>query len=219
MSKPTTERHPFEWTGGTYRSPAGRTYRICATCGRPNVAQTHTKRGEGRLPRYLPPAAPAPVSVAPVSPRIIDWRVRMLALAVEEVLAHSEISDVLEVRVREVKRALNSELYGTSEKARPILDPPELPRAAPLARPVTPPLATAAHRRMAGSFRSNRMRDLFERGIRAGWVADETGGGHVRLKGPAGGILIMSASAADRGRGFRNLVANAKRMGIDTTGL
>jgi len=242
MSAPV-DYHQFTPSADTYRDGAGRLRIRCATCGAPSNAWRHrgrvatmaaaakaaaTKRSRGAATTDRPPVMNVglrqqPMSVpatyrpptGPLPAKQPDWRVRMLALAVDEVLKHAQVSPVLEIRVKELERALRSELYGVA-KAPPLIDP-----APSIGRTYSAPAPTdfGTERSLAASFRNKRMRELFLRGIKAGWQADHTGGGHVRLKGPAGGLLILSASAADRGRGWENLKANAKRQGLDTDGL
>jgi hypothetical protein len=74
------------------------------------------------------------------------------------------------------------------------------------------------HSRVGGTFRSDKFRELAQLAIADGWVATETGTGHVRLTKDTR-TLILSKTSTGKGRAWQNLKAQAKRAGIDTTTL
>ena len=86
-------------------------------------------------------------------------------------------------------------------------------------RPAVVDEHSAEVRAVANSFRAGNMRELFLLAVRSGWRWSRTGTNHIRLIGPAGGVLTLSTTANDRGRGWLNQRASAKRYGLNVDGL
>lgn len=196
------------------------------------------------LPPKLPPGPKPALEARPLesirpkapSPRIADWRLTLLRLAIEQAL-NADLSMVLRMRLTEAQRALRSDLYGTVAIALPESShsdaKPELPKAPsptapdtlPAARPSPPEVSLSkgrvdGARQAARAFRGDKQRALFLRAVDAGWDWAATGSGHMRIVGPTGAVVIISTTAiADRGHGYRNLKSQAKRAGLDVEGL
>jgi len=223
--------------GEAFVDAAGHNRVRCYLCGKPANAPSHRSpermaaataamragRHRPKKPTLLPAivhVAPAPVA-QPVAQPIQappDWKLYLLRHAVELALDAGIDDDAVALRARELQRALRSRFYGTRT--------PEPKGATPkiVAKPLTEPRQTVITsdeaRRVAKTFRGDKQRALFLRAVDAGWRFDRTGTGHVRLLGPEGQTLIVSTTAiADRGHGYRNLRADAKRKGLDVEGL
>lgn len=91
--------------------------------------------------------------------------------------------------------------------------------AAPRADRVDPTMARA--RQATKGIRNDRMRALAARAVAEGWQPRKTGDGHLRLDPPGGtgAPIVLSLTATAAGRGWANAKADAKRRGLDVTGL
>lgn len=120
----------------------------------------------------------------------------------------------------DAQRAVRSELRPTTVRHTPVpdlADPP--PRRDPIQpKPVPADQHSAARRKLAAGFRSDKTRALFLRACEQGWQPAITGTGHAKLISPDGKALVLSLTNTG-GRGFGNAKATAKRMGLDVSGL
>lgn len=68
------------------------------------------------------------------------------------------------------------------------------------------------------SFRSDRFRELVKRAVADGWEGTTTGTGHLKLM-KEGKTLIISRTSNGQAHAWRNLKAQAKRLGVNVEGL
>jgi len=201
-----------------------------------SVAKTRITKRQGRPPKPLgrlralerPEPSPEPVATK-APPRVADWRLTLLRLAIEQAL-NAELSLPLRLHLTDAQRSLRSDLYGTVATAEAVTHTPIVPNDSAPAAPVmadpepTQPSPERTKRqsdatKIARSFRGDKYRELFNRAIEAGWSADPSGS-HVWLYGPDGGRFSLSTTAiSDRGHGFRNVKAQAKRQGLNVDGI
>lgn len=241
--------HPFKPGGPLVPDSRGRRNPSCLACGAIARARRHwtpeqsaaaaLKQGASRRrsnawrrlaegPRGSPQVLPPPqlAALEPV-PRVADWRLSMLRLALDQSLEGPSLSFALRRSLLDARAALRSELYGlpATDRVEPpthaAVDygPARVGPLEPLARPSPQVEESSARRRaLSRKIRDDRTRALVERAVAAGWQWRVTGTGHVALTGPAGESLVMSATPSDH-RGYLNNRARARRLGLDVSGL
>jgi hypothetical protein len=153
-----------------------------------------------------------------------------LALAIERAL-DAELSLPLRLHLLDAQKSLRSDLFGTVATAAaavergpdrpPLLVEPVTGSLASLPNPSPePPRRPSDARNVARAFRGDKYRELFLRAVDQGWTYDHQANGHIRVFGPSGSSFSLSTTAiADRGHGYRNVRASAKRAGLDVSGL
>ena len=183
-------------------------------------------------PLSAPPrtaARPRPTKITPPAAEIA-----MVALAIDRLLAMPEEAvDVrLRMRLSSARELLACPPFPTMDvRLTDPVDPlvqadDDDPLAAPSIvatfaprRPLEPDRAIGQRSVVAG-IRSDKYRELARRALQAGFTAHKTGSGHLSLdKGGTRIILSMTAETGRRGHSWGNARAEAKRAGIDVTGL
>jgi hypothetical protein len=102
----------------------------------------------------------------------------------------------------------------------PEAPPPSLLEDRPALRPkVLEPAATTAALGIIRGIRSDRIKSLARRALDQGWDVSMTGGGHVRLAKGSQVIIASGSAETGSGHGWGNLRAQARRSGLDVTGL
>lgn len=60
----------------------------------------------------------------------------------------------------------------------------------------------------------DQTRQLIKRAVDQGWTWEQSGGNHIRLRGPNGELVITALTGSDR-RGYLNLRALLRQKGLD----
>ena len=222
----------------------GRRFARCATCGQTKRFAAHRqaarlaagldprdprviRRESPQAGRAVPPPPdrptvakdsdpPAPIAIPNVAP--LPWQLHLLDLALETTL-RADIAYATRVLALDLQRAVRSELRApATTRPAPVGAPaidahkPRRLRVVSDDEPLSPG-SGAQLRRIARGIRSERVRALFLRAVESGWQWRLTGDGHLRVTGPAGLPLVLSTTG-DRGRGYANAKAKAKRLGL-----
>jgi hypothetical protein len=170
--------------------------------------------------RYRERVAVGPAPVEPNVEHAPPWQLKALELHVAEAL-RVDVSYALRILLLDTQRAIRSELAPTTVRRAPAVEPPKPPPVEH--RPVEPPRAdaplSAGLSVVARGIRNDKMRDLFRRAIGAGWSPKVLGNGHLRLTGPTGSSFTLSMTSDCGARAYKNDRAQAKRAGLDVTGL
>jgi len=231
--------HPFVLGGPERRTKAGAVIRECGdpSCRKAQNSPTHWtpdrarlapgRKGAGR-PQSPPQGAPRGRTIAPAE-------YVSLALAVDRILAlpPEVVGWRLRMRLADVRTLLDVPAYPTLAlpavpEATPDPDPVEAETTAQVEASLGPRLAQYApvvhgDAQVAGilrGIRNDRHRTLVRRAQAAGWEIAMTGSGHVSLsKGSQRLILSTTAGDGRRGHNWGNVRAQAKRAGLDVTGL
>jgi hypothetical protein len=153
--------HPFVDSGRRTVGPSGRSYAVCETCGGKRIGTAHGRveqraptmnpavraRAERRVTELPPPTPPRPVALAPrpeppkpAAPRVADWRLSLLRLALDQALAGPHLEEVTRYKLEDARRALRSELHGQVAVAEAAIGPAivtrlELEQPAPEPKP------------------------------------------------------------------------------------
>jgi hypothetical protein len=216
-----SELHPFN-DNGRHR---------CQTCGKARQSSRH--RGLETKKRYdtaglrlltQEDLRPEPIR-APEPVQLGAMPVMLIALGYSEALQGTPgVPAVVRMYAVQLSRAIGEAMGRTEIVAHrdpvviPTAEAGEEPRS--MRRPIVHIQAgTPAIRR---SFRSGRVRALFDRAIESGWTWRRTGGGHILLDSPGQKQHVsLSTTLSDKGtgRGWLNTLADAKRKGLDTSGL
>ena len=255
-----TEFHPFKPGGLIQLDRRGARNATCRECGLMQRARRHwdperslaarekqsaTRRARGlngrgarasraRLPApelaIVPAPAAAPVPTPP--PRVADWRLSMLRLALDMALEGPSLSFPLRRALLDARGALRSELHGIPATAGAVLELPEpdpVPETHSAALPnghepprAMRPIQSARVQRTARGFRGDNFRALYLRAVECGWQWEHRrGSGHVALYPPDGRkpVVLSITAPSSEARGWMNARADAKRAGLDVTGL
>lgn len=149
-----------------------------------------------------------------------------LALAIDGVLALpvDRVPWKLRLRLGEARPLIDIPTFpslASTAFEEPIPDAPSetILDALPQLRPVErSPVALQSASALIRGIRNDRMRNLARRAISTGWQPAMTGSGHLALtRGQR--RLVISTTSSGAGRGWQNLRADAKRLGIDVSGL
>lgn len=228
------EHHAFAL--GTYkRFDNGRRYALCARCGKASLSPLHhgsTIDRAGTRPRPPSPGVRRRV------PAHIDvpWEVRLLAIALDRVIAAGpdRVGWRLSIRAADTRKAIENV---PGAEVVPFLDGEPMPLQTtettepgqPPARPAPTPLPVevrasraevARVRSTVKGIRSDRYRALVARAILSGAQVEHRGSGHLRVMGgPLTRPLVVSTTSDGGGRTWENLRAQARRAGLDTSGL
>ena len=257
--------HEFAPSGRRVTGPAGRSYAICAVCGRKQIGLVH---GPGRRPKQRlrlvePPTtqavgrrdasssdvdlrpsvdrAGAPAGRAtpmgravnpptarpasPVRPEKAGAEMVALALALDTLLAlpPDRVKWSLRLKAIDLRDAIPVAPIPTLQDAtEPVEGAPSevtlaaLPQLNSRERPSV--AGTVGPTAILRGIKSGRNRELIRRAIAEGWTARKTGGGHIALD-HGSKRLIVSTTSDDRGHGWGNLRAEAKRAGLNVAGL
>lgn len=195
----------------------------CAECGHGRRighfrASPSSSRARVTVPASTIPPVGAGISHEPTNvERVPPWQLKALELHVAEAL-RVDVSYALRILLLDTQRAIRSELSPTTVRHAPDV---ELPATRPAT--VTPPRhdqpLSAGTSTIGRGIRNDRFRALYARAVSEGWAPKPTGSGHVRLTGPSGSSFVISITSDGGGRAFRNTRAQAKRAGLDVTGL
>ena len=220
------EVHPFVLGGPTKPDKRGRTLQLCGDPSCRSTANSPKHRTGVRLARRLGAASPKnptprPRAAATVAPA--EYVAAAITMDAILALPHDVVPWRLRMRLQAAREDLPVPTYPTlyvapepePEEAPAVVEVPEeeAPRVRPVARDAT----------MAGilrGIRNDRYRSLARRAVDTGWDLSMTGSGHARLS-RGDRVLILSTTAGDArmGHSWGNLRAQAKRSGIDVTGL
>lgn len=229
------ERHPFEWAGETRTGPAGRTYRVCAVCGRANIGMTHTQKGQGRQSRRNPGRVGALDRIgalgvfpgrtgddsarsAAIRPRLTmsegderpekvvpDWRL----FAAYHAIVHAE-------EVRDLDAGLEHALKVAARELDFLLHRRGVAVAKPATHiPSAPKVDHVGAVLTLPRFRDSDLRDIAALAARQGFTWKVDGAGHMRMTGPDGRWFIVSTTAlGSHARTLKNVKADARRAGV-----
>jgi len=227
--------HEYRAGPGVMADKRGRRHGLCADCGKPANAPYHRRgwRGLAPLPKPAPRTraargAPSPRASAGVRAgrSLPAAELVMVAVAVDRALAlpADALGWRLRMRLADIRPLLGVPTYPTlaAPDHEPDEDAPgaDLVEHRPELRPKTLPLADDA--RIVGLLRgiqSGKNRELVKRARDQGWDVAMTGSGHIALSKGQSRILVSTTQREGRGRGWANLRADARRAGIDVTGL
>src|SRR5262245_60381473 len=223
--------HPYVWDGTT-RRPAGglgRPIRPCIVCGQGRSRHSAVKAAVAREASVSGPMPKAPTTGRRprTLPKVPPAELVGLALAVDRILALPAdlVGWRLRLRLADIRPLLNVPEFPVlagpevaTSPSDPEAPPPTLVAARPALAP-RPVAITPGSRALSivRGIRSERIRSLARRAIEQGWDVDLTGSGHLRLS--KGSQVIIGSGTGDRGRGYANLRAEAKRRGMDVSGL
>jgi len=150
-----------------------------------------------------------------------------LAISVDRLLAlpADTLGWKLRMRLGEVRDILGVPVYPSLLAPDAPKDPeapspdlierrPELaPRAVPVAEGAVLPRPNITG--LLRGIQSGRHRELVKRAVDQGWDVAMTGGGHVALTRGHRRLVVSTTVREGRGRGWANLRAEAKRIGLD----
>ena len=195
--------------------------------GRPLVAVLAADTGNGVNAAPAPPRAPVGRKAATLPAAELV----AIAVAIDRVLAMpgDAVGWRLRMRLDEARKLLNVPDYPTLDAAQvrevdPEPPTPDLIERRPGLAPRAP-VATgdAQAQAIIRGIRSERIKTLAKRALAAGYVLEMTGSGHLAIASASDGrrLMVVSTTAADsrRGHTWGNVRAQAKRVGIDVTGL
>lgn len=221
----TVSRHPFIPSGNYVDRPPDKIGRIwhrqlCGECGLFQNAVRH--RGVASPePQKAAPAKRQPV-VRAERIKVPEAELALLAIAVDQALAlpADSLGWKLRLRLAEIRPLIEIPTFPTMavshvEEAVTEVMTEAVPALKPIARPVAP--AGKQYSILRG-IRHDKVRELVKRAMAQGWSVSKTGSGHIALdKGKQ--RIIMSGTSTGAGRSWGNARSQARKYGIDVTGL
>lgn len=246
MIESSSSAHAFVDDGRRELGPAGRSYAICAVCGRRRIGVSHGRVDPERRRRahYRPPRQPKPkpqprrraADLVEPTPReilelalmldavlelpdgLVDWRVLLRSQALRDALP--EIPRSSGIRAPEQTMPAPSSSRARSDGAGTSQDAPRATLAL-VAQPTliehAPRSDRSRARALTKSIPDRRVRELCARGIVAGFGLRHAGSGHWILERGAERVTMSGTPAG--GRAWSNIRSHARRVGIDVEGL
>lgn len=239
------EKHPFDPTGGQVVIDArGHRYPACRVCGQKSFTIAH--RGLATVPTPTPlrvvpvphdrtTTPSTPVRTARDRIRIPDAEVAGLAIAIDRVLALPDdvVDWKLRLRLQGARELIDVPVFptldrrlvddgGSEDEGRGEASTLPTDSVTPTVKSTPlPPSPVVNARRILTGIRSSRVRELAKRAQSAGFELTMTGGGHLAMSKGSHRIITSMTMADSRrdGHGWGNLRSEAKRAGIDVTGL
>lgn len=200
--------HPFAPTNETRLDAAGRPYRICATCGKGGRGRGHSRPDATSPTVSRPEPAPRPIVVLRRVSRDPDWRLFAAYHAIVHAQEVRELDAGLEHALRVASRELDYLLHRrpeatAPEPAAPEPAPPEPRRSSP-----------GTGRKLRRGIHSPDVRRLFDAMVAQGWTPRPGTGSHVVMTNPAGEHMTIQMIDDGNPRGYLNLRASARRLGV-----
>ena len=234
--------HTFRPGPGVLVDSRGRRRPLCATCGKIQnargrhsdswgrdsgaAAAVHPVPGPEEARTRAARGAPSSRAAAGVRPRKIPPAEYVAAaLAIDAILALPVEAVGFRVRIRagDLRAVLGVPEYPSLRAADTPPDPEAPPPALIEEHPeLAPRPMLEARPNITGLLRgiqSGRHRDLVKRAVEQGWDIAMTGSGHVALSRGQRRLVVSTTVREGRGRGWANLRAEARRVGIDVGGL
>lgn len=233
-----TDRHPFVIGTEVQTDSRGHRRALCRVCGAVSSALPHRAEVGGAIlaplddpsdrsasapPPTAVPVRPGPVRPAKITPPVAE--IALVAIGIDRLLAlpTDAVSWRLRVRLTEVRQLLDCPVLPTldpADQVDPDASPPTdrdldlKPSLAPQRIDAAPVVVGNAILR---SITDSRRRTLVRRAIETGWSANRTASNHVALDKGATRIIVTMHEGY--GRAWANTRAQAKRAGLDVTGL
>jgi len=229
--RPPVNAHAFVLGGPSRPNRRGAVMHLCGdpACRKPANAPQHRGHARGTGPRAVPSPSRGPAR-ARAGRSVAPAEYVALAIAVDTILALP--ADVvgwrLRMRLADIRTLLPVDPFPSlgAREAEPDPEPPTpaLAAVSNRAADLQPrQVETAGDAKVAGilrGVRNDRIRTLAKRAHQSGWDVAMTGSGHIRLSHGAQ-TMILSTTAGDgrRGHSWGNTRAEAKRLGLDVSGL
>jgi hypothetical protein len=222
-----TQRHELVWEGDVKVDARGRRLKICAACGKIAVGQTHTPLPKAKRESDNQKLGREKAREA-INYLHTPWEVRLLAIALDRAIAAGP--DVLgwrlAMRAADCRRTidlppeLEPEMMVVPQESIAQQEVDNYQYRRPRSYTEVTQSALSRARQTTKGIKHDSMRELATRAVSLGAQLRKGRGGHIILSGgPLNAQLVFSGTSDGSARAWENLRAEAKRRGLDVSGL